>query len=85
LHGVVSALTDDADIVALIKPQFEADRADAPRGVVRSPGTREAAVAKVTEYARSMGLATMGRITSPLRGPAGNVEFLVHLRTAAST
>ena len=80
LGGVVSALTEDADIVALVKPQFEADPADAPRGVVRDSDAREATVAKVTEYARSMGLATMGRLTSPLRGPAGNVEFLVHLR-----
>jgi 23S rRNA (cytidine1920-2'-O)/16S rRNA (cytidine1409-2'-O)-methyltransferase len=80
LRGVVATLATDGDIVALVKPQFEAEAADAPRGVVRDPAVREAAVANVSEYAQSIGLQLMGRITSPLRGPAGNVEFFVHFR-----
>jgi 23S rRNA (cytidine1920-2'-O)/16S rRNA (cytidine1409-2'-O)-methyltransferase len=83
LRGVVAALTSDGEIVALVKPQFEADSADAPKGVVRDPAVREATAEKVTAYAREAGLQVMGRITSPLRGPAGNVEFLIHLRAGA--
>jgi 23S rRNA (cytidine1920-2'-O)/16S rRNA (cytidine1409-2'-O)-methyltransferase len=82
LRGVAAALAPNGQIVALVKPQFEADAADAPRGVVRDPEVRELTVAKVTEYAHSIGLQPSGRITSPLRGPAGNVEFLVHLKAA---
>ena len=83
LRGVVAALSGDGEIVALVKPQFEVAPTDAPRGVVRDPAIREATVAKVTDHARSLGLALLGRITSPLRGPAGNVEFLIHLRAGA--
>jgi 23S rRNA (cytidine1920-2'-O)/16S rRNA (cytidine1409-2'-O)-methyltransferase len=80
LRGVAAVLTRSGDIVALVKPQFEAEPADAPRGVVRDPEVRDATVAKVTDYARTIGLQVLGRITSPLRGPAGNVEFLLHLK-----
>ena len=82
LRGVAAALSDNAEIVALVKPQFEVGPADAPRGVVRDAAAREAAIEKVAEYARSIGLRLVGRMESPLRGPAGNHEFLVHLAKA---
>jgi len=79
LRGVASALTDAGQIVALVKPQFEVDPAQAPRGVVRDPAVRDAAVDRAAEHARSIGLEVLGRMESPLRGPAGNHEFLLHL------
>jgi 23S rRNA (cytidine1920-2'-O)/16S rRNA (cytidine1409-2'-O)-methyltransferase len=80
LPGVATSLTRGGEIVALVKPQFEADPADAPRGVVRNAEVRETAVAKVTGYAQGIGLEIVDRLTSPLIGPAGNQEFLVQLR-----
>jgi 23S rRNA (cytidine1920-2'-O)/16S rRNA (cytidine1409-2'-O)-methyltransferase len=79
LPAVMTALDDHAEIVPLVKPQFEADPGDAPRGVVRDPAVRRAAVDRISAFARSIGLDVRGEIESPLRGPAGNVEYLLHL------
>ena len=79
LRGVAAALSEAGDIVALVKPQFEVPPADAPGGVVRDPGARERAVEDVADHARSIGLSVLGRMDSPLTGPAGNREFLLHL------
>ena len=79
LRGVASVLTDSGAIVALVKPQFEVEAAKAPRGVVRDQDVREAAIERVAEHARATGLRVLGRIESPLRGPAGNHEFLLHM------
>ncbi len=79
LRGVVTALGGAGDIVPLVKPQFESDAAAAPKGVVRDADVRRAAVDRIADHARSLGLDVRGEITSPLRGPAGNVEFLLHL------
>ena len=72
----------EGDIVALVKPQYEVETADSPRGVVRDEGARERAVEKVADYARSIGLRVRDRLDSPLRGPAGNREILLHLSLA---
>ena len=69
LHGVAAALTGEGDIVALVKPQFEVDPADAPRGVVRDPAAHQAAIDRVTEHAREIGLAVRGQMESPCAGP----------------
>jgi 23S rRNA (cytidine1920-2'-O)/16S rRNA (cytidine1409-2'-O)-methyltransferase len=82
LGGALTALAEDGEIVALVKPQFEAKAADAPRGVVRDPAIQRAAVEKVARHAASIGLRVLGEIESPLRGPAGNREFLLHLARA---
>jgi 23S rRNA (cytidine1920-2'-O)/16S rRNA (cytidine1409-2'-O)-methyltransferase len=83
LAGVAATLTGKSgEIVALVKPQFEADPADAPRGVVRDPAVHRATIDKVVHYAQTIGLRAAGEMPSPLRGPAGNREFLVHLRPA---
>lgn len=64
-------------IVALIKPQFEAGREAVGRGgVVRDPETHRAVLQSVASAAANLGLRLEGLIASPLRGPAGNVEFL---------
>ncbi len=68
-------------VVALIKPQFEAGKADAARGsgVIRDPEIHRAVLLRVIEFAQKEGFQICGLIKSPLTGPKGNVEFLVHL------
>jgi len=70
-----------ARVVALIKPQFEAGRADAARGsgVIRDPEVHRTVLVRVLEFAQTVGFHLCGLIKSPLTGPKGNVEFLVHL------
>lgn len=71
-------------IVALVKPQFEAGRERLDRGgVVRDPAVHRAVLREVRESASSLGLPIAGLIASPLRGPAGNREFLIELRRDA--
>jgi len=82
LRGVVAALTPDGEMVPLVKPQFEVEPAHAPKGVVRDESVRRAAVHRVAEHARSLGFAVRGEIESPLVGPAGNREYLLHLTRA---
>jgi 23S rRNA (cytidine1920-2'-O)/16S rRNA (cytidine1409-2'-O)-methyltransferase len=75
----------DADMVLLVKPQFEAGRVEASRGrgVIRDPGVRRAALAKVASAFASQGATIMGAMASPLLGPAGNAEFFLHARAHA--
>lgn len=84
LRAVVPALADaaagGADLILLIKPQFEAGRADVGRGVVRDPETWARTIEGVASSCEAAGLGTRGVMASPLTGPAGNVEFLLHAR-----
>lgn len=69
-------------IVALVKPQFEAGKDQVGKGgVVRDPAVRQAAVDKVRAWAREHGFWAGEAIESPIHGPAGNIEYLLHLRT----
>jgi 23S rRNA (cytidine1920-2'-O)/16S rRNA (cytidine1409-2'-O)-methyltransferase len=90
LITVVPALTsgvgsDEADLVLLVKPQFEAGRVIVARGkgVVRDPEVWRKALHDVTSALHNAGTGIMGAMVSPLTGPAGNVEFLVHARKGA--
>ena len=69
-----------ADIVVLVKPQFEAGRADADRGrgVIRDPEVWRRALLGVCRAVVGSGAAIMGVMVSPLTGAEGNVEFLLH-------
>ena len=83
LPPTLRLLAPDAEIVALIKPQFEAGRADVgKRGVVRERAVHERVLREVAALAGRIGLAVAGLAASPLLGPAGNVEFLIRLRRA---
>lgn len=67
------------DVIALVKPQFEAGRGAVRRGVVRDPAVHEAVVGGIAAFARDgLGWTVYGTIPSPLLGPAGNREFFVH-------
>jgi 23S rRNA (cytidine1920-2'-O)/16S rRNA (cytidine1409-2'-O)-methyltransferase len=90
LTTVAPALTgpvarDRADLVLLVKPQFEAGRIVVARGkgVVRDPEEWRRALRRVTSALQDAGTGIMGAMVSPLTGPAGNVEFLVHARKGA--
>jgi 23S rRNA (cytidine1920-2'-O)/16S rRNA (cytidine1409-2'-O)-methyltransferase len=74
-------------VVALIKPQFEAGREDAARGdgVIRDPAVHRQVLLSVLEHAQTTGYGVKGLIRSPLLGPKGNVEFLAHLRLPGET
>ncbi len=79
LGPVAACLAPGSRIVALVKPQFEAGRAEVPRGVVRDPAVHRAVLERVVATARSAGLVPLDVTRSPLLGPAGNREFFVHL------
>ncbi len=84
LPALRSLLAPDGDLVALVKPQFEAGRGQVGRGgVVRDPVVREEAILGVVAAAAALGLRLRGRLASPLPGPAGNVEELVWLTPSA--
>ncbi len=70
-------------VVALVKPQFEAGREHVGKGgVVRDPAARQGAIDKVATWAAGHGFTVGATIESPIHGPAGNVEYLLHLRTS---
>jgi 23S rRNA (cytidine1920-2'-O)/16S rRNA (cytidine1409-2'-O)-methyltransferase len=81
LPRVPPLLQSGADVVALVKPQFEAERGEVgKKGVVRDPAVRERAIERVTQAAAASGLARAGLTHSPITGAEGNVEYLLHLK-----
>lgn len=84
LPAVAATATPDADIVLLVKPQFEVGRTGIREGVVTDAGLRADAVTGVLWAAWDAGLGTCGVIASPIVGTHGNSEFLVHMRAAGA-
>ena len=80
LPRVPPVLRPGADIVALVKPQFEAGRDEVRKGVVRDPAVHARAVERVTQAAELVGLRACGVTPSPITGAEGNREFLLHLQ-----
>ena len=81
LPRMSDVLPDGAQMVSLIKPQFEDGRDQVPGGVVREAAVREAVVNEIHRFGvEELGLEWLGCETSPLLGPEGNVEFLAHWR-----
>lgn len=84
LPALVRCAEPAADLVLLVKPQFEAGRSSVGRGgVVRDPEVRAAAISRVATAARAQGLGVMGLTASELPGPAGNVEYFLWVRLGA--
>jgi 23S rRNA (cytidine1920-2'-O)/16S rRNA (cytidine1409-2'-O)-methyltransferase len=80
LPAIRKWLTSNADVIPLIKPQFEAGQQDVGKGgVVKDARVHERVLREVLTFAQSDGFAVRGLIRSPLKGPAGNVEFLAWL------
>jgi len=84
LGAVTNVMRPGSRLVSLIKPQFEAGRADVGKGgVVRDTGVRARVVERIRSFGtETLGLEWTGMCESPLKGPAGNVEFLACWRTA---
>ena len=74
-------LKEDGQIVALIKPQFEAGREKVgKKGVVREKSTHYEVIELVLSYATSIGFKVLNLDFSPIKGPEGNIEYLAHLQ-----
>lgn len=80
LPFILPCLAEPAELVVLVKPQFEVGPKLAPKGVVRDPAVRLQAVDKIRAAAAALGLAEGGLAASPAKGPKGNVEYLLWLR-----
>jgi 23S rRNA (cytidine1920-2'-O)/16S rRNA (cytidine1409-2'-O)-methyltransferase len=79
LRPVVALLKAGGTILALIKPQFEVGKGQVGKGgVVRDASLHQAAIAKIEQFGRDLGLTSHGHCPSPLLGPKGNREFLIH-------
>lgn len=80
LLPVYEILRDHGEVVCLIKPQFEAGREKVgKKGVVRDPAVHEEVIHKVIDYAGSIGFGRKHLEYSPIKGPEGNIEYLLHL------
>lgn len=71
-----------ADIVALVKPQFEAGRDEVRKGIIRDAAIHARVLDEVAAAAAEVGLTRVGSTPSPITGQKGNVEFLVHFRAS---
>ena len=79
LEPAKALLKDTGEIVALIKPQFEAGRGNVgKKGVVRDPEVHRSVIRAVLAYSREIGFFPVGLTFSPIKGPEGNIEYLVH-------
>ena len=81
LLPVRNLLTEDGEIVCLIKPQFEAGREKVgKKGVVRDPAVHVEVVRKIFDFCLENGFDVLNLDYSPIKGPEGNIEYLIHLR-----
>lgn len=81
LLPVRELLEDHGEVVALIKPQFEAGREKVgKKGVVRDKSVHLEVIEMVTEFARQIGFLPLQLDYSPIKGPEGNIEYLLHMR-----
>lgn len=80
LPAVRELMTPGSEIVCLIKPQFEAGREKVgKKGVVRELSTHIEVVQMIVDYARANGFRTLHLSYSPIKGPEGNIEYLLHI------
>ncbi len=86
LPAAVPLLADEADVLVLVKPQFEATRREVGRGgIVRDEAVRERALARVVAAAARLSLTSRGAVESPITGAEGNVELLAVFRRNPAT
>ena len=80
--ALVGLVRSGGDLVVLVKPQFEAGKAEADkgRGIIRDPGVWSRTLNEVSEALMHRGAAIMGAMASPITGADGNFEFLLHAR-----
>ena len=84
LPAIYPLLKDNADVVCLIKPQFEAGREEVgKKGVVRDSAVHQRVIERILSFVPQIGFSPVGLDFSPIRGPEGNIEYLCHLRKGA--
>ena len=84
LPAVFSVLKPNSDFIALVKPQFEAAKEEVgEKGVVRDQSVHRKVLGEICLFAGEQGLSVCGADFSPIRGPEGNIEFLLHLKNDA--
>jgi 23S rRNA (cytidine1920-2'-O)/16S rRNA (cytidine1409-2'-O)-methyltransferase len=83
LPAVLSLAKPGWEALVLVKPQFEAERGQVPKGVVRDPEVQRSAIERVVAAAEAWGAETIGVVDSGVPGPKGNREFFVHLAHGA--
>lgn len=81
LTPAYALLKEQGEMVALIKPQFEAGREKVgKKGVVRDPKVHEEVITKIVRHADEVSFEVLDLSYSPIRGPEGNIEYLIHLK-----
>lgn len=80
LPTIPPLLRPGADIIALVKPQFEAGREEVRKGIIRDPEVHARVVREISAAAREVGLTAVASTPSPITGAKGNVEFLLYLK-----
>ena len=81
LPAVFRVLAPGADFIALIKPQFEAEKEEVgEKGVVRDKGVHRRVIRDIIDFCEENGIRVKGLDFSPIRGPEGNIEFLLYLK-----
>ncbi len=81
LEPVKALMKEGASMVCLIKPQFEAGREKVgKKGVVRDPAVHREVIESIVSYAGGLGFAICGLDFSPIRGPEGNIEYLLYIK-----
>ena len=85
IPAALSVLDDQKELVMLIKPQFEAGKEKVgKKGVVRDPAVHEEVIEKIWRFVLSQGLSVQGLEYSPVKGPEGNIEYLIHVKREGS-
>lgn len=79
IPNLLSLSSEKAEILALIKPQFEIGKGETKKGVITDPEKHEEAVKTIGSFCQGLGLTIKGIFPSPLLGPKGNKEFFVYL------
>ncbi len=86
LGPVKALLTEEGQVVCLIKPQFEAGREKVgKKGVVRDQSVHREVIEMVISYARSIGFQVLNLEFSPIKGPEGNIEYLLYLQNGSGS
>ncbi|PKQ28170.1 MAG: TlyA family rRNA (cytidine-2'-O)-methyltransferase [Candidatus Anoxymicrobium japonicum] len=77
IEPVLTVMAKDGDVIALVKPQFEAGIGMAPKGVVRDPAVHKRVLTEINDWLKERGLTIGGVTPSKIKGPKGNVEFFI--------
>ncbi len=81
LPAVKALLKPEADLICLIKPQFEAGREEVgKKGVVRDEAVHRQVVREILDFAPTIGLSVLGLDFSPIKGPEGNIEYICYMK-----